>query len=152
MNNGNYFGQPGAALNVAGGGADDAMEALRAQVIHRSRSVPASCAFDARTTICASKVVTAVSKGPPSAGIWLMAAAISYHTVAAHSLQGTVFTQKRLHRVAECTQIDDGRLEESLGFPQFTSGEPRLGWLMNFNAVRCCFRIDVQELEHLRLL
>ena len=35
-----------------------------------------------------------------------------------------------------CAQIDDGRLEESLGFPQFTSGEPRLGWLMNFNAVR----------------
>ena len=36
-----------------------------------------------------------------------------------------------------CVQIDDGRLEESLGFPHFTSGEPRLGWLMNFNAVRC---------------
>ena len=33
-------------------------------------------------------------------------------------------------------QVDDGRLEESLGFPQFNTGEPRLGWLMNFNAVR----------------
>ncbi len=34
-------------------------------------------------------------------------------------------------------QIDDGKLEESLGFPQFNTGAPRLGWLMNFNAVRC---------------
>ena len=39
--------------------------------------------------------------------------------------------------LSDCMQIDDGRLEEALGFPHFKSGEPRLGWLMNFNAVRC---------------
>lgn len=31
---------------------------------------------------------------------------------------------------------DDHVLEAMLGFPLFTDGEERLGWLMNLNAVR----------------
>ncbi len=33
---------------------------------------------------------------------------------------------------------DDHALEAMLGFPLFTDGEERLGWLMNLNAVRLC--------------
>ena len=33
-------------------------------------------------------------------------------------------------------QADLGVLEEGLGFPLFQDGEDRLGWLMNYNAVR----------------
>lgn len=34
------------------------------------------------------------------------------------------------------TQEDHGALEEGLGFEQFTEGEDRLGWLMNYTTVR----------------
>ena len=33
-------------------------------------------------------------------------------------------------------QAAEGILEEALGFPLFQDGEDRLGWLMNYNAVR----------------
>lgn len=44
------------------------------------------------------------------------------------------------HQPASCVQElakeDNHELEAALGFPLFTDGEPRLGWLMNMNAVR----------------
>lgn len=33
-------------------------------------------------------------------------------------------------------QAAEGILEEALGFPLFQDGEDKLGWLMNYNAVR----------------
>ena len=76
---------------------------------------------------------------PPHAACIRLEEALCRSTV--YTLHATMTNAKsRLRGAAECTQIDDGRLEESLGFPQFTSGEPRLGWLMNFNAVRCSLR------------
>ena len=40
---------------------------------------------------------------------------------------------------------DDHLLEAMLGFPLFTDGEERLGWLMNLNAVRTCSLVPLPE-------
>ena len=40
---------------------------------------------------------------------------------------------------------DDHVLEAMLGFPLFTDGEERLGWLMNLNAVRTCSHAPLPE-------
>ena len=39
----------------------------------------------------------------------------------------------------ELAKDDNHELEGALGFPLFTEGENRLGWLMNLNAVRSLF-------------
>jgi hypothetical protein len=39
--------------------------------------------------------------------------------------------------VQELAKEDNHELEAALGFPLFTDGENKLGWLMNLNAVSC---------------
>ena len=48
-------------------------------------------------------------------------------------------TKKCQLKPGAAQEVDDHALEAMLGFPLFTDGEERLGWLMNVNAVRLCF-------------
>ena len=41
--------------------------------------------------------------------------------------------------IQEIADADNHELEASLGFPLFTEGEDRLGWLININTVRTSF-------------
>ena len=40
--------------------------------------------------------------------------------------------------IQEIADADNHELEASLGFPLFTEGEDRLGWLININTVSTC--------------
>lgn len=46
---------------------------------------------------------------------------------------------------------DDHVLEAMLGFPLFTDGEERLGWLMNLNAVCICSHAPLPEPSRLEV-